>query len=391
MVAVKTRKLARAAEARAQKDGDLSPALRMGFARAAKDLLDLPLAVIGIERSAPSPADAAALCADGALCFVLGAPEAPRAAAFLGAGVVAALIRQQTIGQISSGSSQQEPRPLTATDAALCAPFVEAGFHQIRRLAPQEAQRLGLDDALCCTWVRAVHDVRMALSTQDYGRVVLDLDLGGGLVQGQIALLIQQEQATDHAEAKDAPPPRTGPAEVMLDIPTELDAVLCRMSLSLTALGDLSPGDILPLPGATVDRTALVDLDGQDVARVVLGQLNGARAVRIATRDTDIVKVSGQGAAPARFQSADAPALIRPAQGVSSEPDEMLHASETAKDAAGEPLTLNASPATSGETDAVSFSIEDAAAEITSLAGLTEEDLAEINAAATADVTGQPV
>ena len=43
------------------------------------------------------------------------------------------------------------------------------------------------------------------------------------------------------------------------------------------------------------------------------------------------------------------------------------------------------------EADFEGMSIEDAAAEITSLAGLTEEDLAEINAAATADVVGQPV
>ena len=370
VAAVKPRKILRSEDPVATGDGDLLPALRTGFARAAKDLLDLPLAVIGVTTTPAAEPDVPQLCEDGPMCLVFGTGDDLQRAVLVSADLVAALVRHQTIGRIADSGRGEEPRSLTGTDAALCAPLITAALARVASIAPDAAAKAGLDRDLPCTWVATAHDLQIALGPARFRRITLRIDLGGGAVSGTLELLLAQIPPPDpEPVARDAPPRQ--PASIFLEVRAELDAVLCKLSLPLTALSELAVGDVVPLSAASVERTALVGLDGQEVASAVLGQLNGARAVRLAGSDGQVARIADRGAAPAKFEqaatSAQPPAPL-PKPAPPPMPEETL-----------------------AEPDFEGMSIEDAAAEITSLAGLTEEDLAEINAAATADVVGQPV
>lgn len=366
MAAVKQRKILRSEDPHATGDGDLIPAFRSAFARAAKALFDLPLAVIGATTAPVAEVDAATLCADGPLCFVFMAGDDLRLAALLCADAVSALVRHQTVGRITGPAKGVEARRLTGTDAALCAPLLTEALSRVLVLAPEAAGKAGLESDLVCSWLPTAHDLQLALGASRFRRMTLRIDLGGGAVAGSIDLFLIQKQVLETVSRADPDTPHV-PASIFFEVRAELDAVLCKMSLSLTALSGLAVGDVVPLSGASVERTSLVGLDGQEIACAVLGQLNGARAVRVLGEDGQAARIGDKAAAPAQFEKATAPAsLPKPAE-------------------AAVPVEAQA------EVDFDTLSIEDAAAEITSLAGLTEEDLAEINAAATADVVGQPV
>ena len=65
-----------------------------------------------------------------------------------------------------------------------------------------------------------------------------------------------------------------------------LDAVLARLSLPIARVLELSVGDVLALPRASIDRLGLVGLDGHTVSEGRLGQSRGMRAVRLVAGET---------------------------------------------------------------------------------------------------------
>jgi hypothetical protein len=87
----------------------------------------------------------------------------------------------------------------------------------------------------------------------------------------------------------------------------ELTAVLCKMRVPLRQFSTLKVGELLPLDQAYLYETDLIAINGQAIAKGRLGQMNGARAVRLDQQRTRLVPHNegsfsdgiGHGGAPA--------------------------------------------------------------------------------------------
>ena len=83
----------------------------------------------------------------------------------------------------------------------------------------------------------------------------------------------------DTLEAEGVEPRFLG--DVVMQAQAEVMAVLTRISLPFDELQKLQPGQILPIGAAALQTAALEAGQGQRVADVALGHINGFRAVRL--------------------------------------------------------------------------------------------------------------
>ena len=77
-----------------------------------------------------------------------------------------------------------------------------------------------------------------------------------------------------------------------------LDAVLARVTLSLTRVLDLAVGEVLTLPRASIDRLCLVGLDGRSLSEGKLGQQRGLRAIRLTEAERAMKAAAGANVLP---------------------------------------------------------------------------------------------
>jgi flagellar motor switch protein FliM len=195
----------------------------------------------------------------------------------------AAMLETQTTGRLLDQSA--EPRAPTATDKALCDPLL-GGF--LAALPPAVAgtgydgwvDDLVLGDSLADTRIAG-----LLLDDGDYRILRMNVDLGQGDRQGALILLLPVQ--TVAAAVVVADPPITGPdwaqafADVVNTAPAMLTARLHRFALPLGEVRQLQVGQILPLPGCTVQSVRLIAPDGRVVGQAKLGQLGGYRALRV--------------------------------------------------------------------------------------------------------------
>jgi flagellar motor switch protein FliM len=65
------------------------------------------------------------------------------------------------------------------------------------------------------------------------------------------------------------------------EAPTELEAVLARMTLPMSKVEDFQVDQVIPLAGTTVGSVRLLGPSGEYIAMARLGQVAGKRAVRL--------------------------------------------------------------------------------------------------------------
>lgn len=253
-------------------------ALRLGFARAAGDRLNLPLAVIGAKQSNQSqevPGDAAG---QDWLLLVFDGPEG-RAAACLNPNVVSAIVQAQTIGQVLSGDPGT--RTFTDTDAAIVAPLIEAALTGSAALFDASSDQICLAGLEFTSRAKDLRTLSLAMTEEAYRIFELTVDLANGEQQGHISVFLPEHPAVPDV-AEDA----GEKADLRMDqcsgvMRAELTAALCRMSLPLSDLSGMRIGDILPLRGARLDRTEVLTIDRTRAGIGRLGQCGGLRAVRL--------------------------------------------------------------------------------------------------------------
>ena len=117
----------------------------------------------------------------------------------------------------------------------------------------------------------------------------LPLDLGLGTRLGKIRLALPvYEPPEPRAPATTEPEGQLlGPilCERLMDMPTGIDAVLCRLEVPLGKFSRLRIGDILQVPQDALRRTRMEVFGGVQITKGQLGQLNGQRAVRLVLQD----------------------------------------------------------------------------------------------------------
>lgn len=273
------RKLSAGQDGAADNPRSLLRALRLGLARAAGGGMGLTLSVIGAKQSVCAQDELISKVRDGWLLLMFVSDQGGSAAFCLDPGCVSAIVQQQTIGVVTSGPSPE--RTFTNTDAAMAAPLVEDMMTRARQLVetPEDIASLsGFEYA-----ARAEDKSALVLAmTDDVYRVFnLTVELAGGAHQGEICILLPQCPVADEDQNADILGTGLNLKQASGVIRAELNAVLCRVSLSLTTLSSLSVGEVLPLGPAKVDRVELRAIDRTRAALGRLGQSGGMRAVRL--------------------------------------------------------------------------------------------------------------
>ncbi|AMY69224.1 flagellar motor switch protein FliM [Frigidibacter mobilis] len=297
-------------------------ALGQGFARAAQELLELPLRVVSITESRMTLADLPEALEDRALLALLDGPAEAQGLMVLSPPMLVALLEMRMMGRLSVGTAGANPaaaRRPTRTDAAISADFIDAA------LASFEAALVG-DPAL--VWAGGfrygsfLDDPRpLPLILEDTGyrvfRLVLDLGTGSAAREGGVLLALPAEgrgRLTEVAEMgglqgalpPSGTPPSGWPArmeQAVMAASGQLEAVLARLSLPIGAILALRPGATLPLAEDTLEQLRIEGPGGRLLARARLGQHRGFRAVRLVEEGEE-----GQARAPGGFGQAAAPA-----------------------------------------------------------------------------------
>ncbi|WP_050930323.1 FliM/FliN family flagellar motor C-terminal domain-containing protein [Aestuariivita boseongensis] len=339
-------------------------ALRLSVARAGEDLFELALGMVGGKQARLLPDDLDGVLSDDDMLMVLDCPGGMTGAASVSLPLVGALIQQQTMGRVLDRPADPRPYTDTDTDAALAAPLLEGVLSRACDLAEDEGDQACFRSIRFGARIDDARTVLLALRARRYRIFTLTVDIALGTHQAQVVLVLP-----DHGDARNQDSPDSASAaeraaqSPLLEVETELRAVLARFRLPVSELNALKVGDTLPLPRERLDDTALVTLTDRVVARGQLGQMNGHRAVRL----------MAQLPVP-RLASSDRFDPQLTALAPASESAEAFAAPDM-------PDMPDLSPDLSMD-DLSTLSPEEAADQITALAGLTPDDLAAFDGGA---------
>lgn len=332
-------------------------ALRLAVARAAAEEVGAPMAVIGASQSRCSAESLPDHVAGDRLCLLTEGPDDRLGGVTVDGALVAAIVQQMTTGQVSD-------RPdighgFSATDAALVAVLVDGALVRAATLAETQDDRIALDRKCRPGMMRDARELVLSLEADAYRLLDLAIDVGGGLCQGGLGLILPdpaREPCSEDAGAVAGPGLEQGFGAMRAD----LTAVIGRLRVPLSQLARMSPGDRLDLPRGDLARTELVALNGSVVAIGKLGQSAGARAVRLSPpgqAETEATPLTGSG-------------IARPAQEVATEsPDPTALVRQDAPQRPDIPQDDDAY-----EDHLMQLSPEQAMAEISELAGLPAPD-----------------
>lgn len=261
----------------------------MSVARAADKAFGLALRVNGIRQSRLDLAELVdQLRGDWALYPLLHLDGSVGLMAIDTACTVA-FVEQQTLGQVHLNAP--DLRTLTRTDKALAMGFVEKFLSLFDR---------ALEGAPTAHWTRGYraegaaethHLMALQLDASDYRgfEIMSDIISVSRAVSVRLYLPIKEQGVDSTVNSKSAKPskdaasPKNG-AKMRLAVmaaKVELDAVMCKISLSLSELQALKVDQLLALPRNASQHAQLRDRTGKTSISVDLGQLHGMRAVRM--------------------------------------------------------------------------------------------------------------
>lgn len=271
----------------------LARALRLSVAKIADDLFDMALATLGVRTQEVAGPDLIDHFDDGALLLLLDGPHQRRAAVVIDQALVGALIQQQTMGQVLP-HVDTEPRTMTNTDAAICAPFLNALFERIAELPEAERDRQLVKGYQFGARAEDARLLQLAMEAAQYQLVQMDIDVERGNRQGKMTLCLpvtEIEPLLDDAGTDDdmasggfLKGAKPSLAETVPTLPIELSLILSCLKLPLNRISNLKVGDILALKEGGFDAVEMRTSQGRKVGKGTLGQLDGLRAIRITQR-----------------------------------------------------------------------------------------------------------
>ena len=266
----------------------LPKAFRLSFAKAADELLEMALAVIGVRQQLCTHAQLADLLDEKALLVLLDGSFQRRGMAMFDAAFVGGLIQQQTMGKVMP-APPEETRPLTATDAAICAPFLDDLLSRAAKLPEEDAQRLLIEGFRFGTHSEEPRQLMMALDRPDYDVFHLTVDMAGGVRQGQVMLcfplvdenLTQDSDGSDDTGGARAQKSGSQMERTVLGLTVELNIALARIQLPLSDLQGLQVGQVLDLGVSSFEQAVVQTQEGRRLSRGKLGQIDGVRALQL--------------------------------------------------------------------------------------------------------------
>ncbi|SDD10934.1 FliM/FliN family flagellar motor C-terminal domain-containing protein [Ruegeria marina] len=273
------RKLALSRDERQGDTRSVLRALRLALARAADDAVGLAMSVIGATQARRELDELGRAVPEGRLYLLLSGPGDGLGAICLDRSCVTAMVQQQTLGQVIGQVGPE--RAFTSTDAAMAAPIVDVLMPRAAELAELAADRICLSGYAYCSWAENRRAVLLLLEDDTYRVFDLTVEIAGGKAQGQITLVLPDRP--EAVEEVDGGQSSAGPRmeDTFGVVRAELNAVISRIRLPLSSFAGMQPGDLLPLETPKFDKTEMLTIEGRSVAYARLGQCRGMRAVRL--------------------------------------------------------------------------------------------------------------
>ncbi|GAA6162692.1 hypothetical protein NBRC116590_03960 [Pelagimonas sp. KU-00592-HH] len=250
--------------------------MRRALETAAQDSLGVPLEVRSVRQSSVKHEDLRELFAGfGFMALLEGRPAAGVA---IETPVLGGVVEHQTIGTVlPQGAGERLP---TRVDAALMAPLLDDALARYSQsLETADTSFWGRNYAFGAM-VPEARTLVLALGDGLYHLFEMEVSLAGGAREGRLVMAFP-----DHVEPAEEQEGGDAASETVrqgvLSAHVTLDAVLARVQLPLSQLQGLAVGETIPLEAGVLDRTWLVMEEGGVSAQVTLGQMNGARAVRL--------------------------------------------------------------------------------------------------------------
>lgn len=271
-------------------------ALGQALARAAQELMALPLRVLSVGESRMTLADLPEALEDRALLAVLEGPREGQGLMALSPPVLSALLEMRMMGRLSA--SPPATRRPTRTDAAMAADFIDAALAGFEGGLAGDAALIWAGGFRYGSFVADPRPLPLILEDTGYRvfRLVLDLGSEGAAREGGVLLALPAEgrgqiEAAEAAEAEAAPPDGDGAPQppgwqtqleqAVMSAPAQLEAVLARLTLPIGEILALRPGAMLPLAPEALEQMRLEGPGGRLLMRARLGQHRGFRAVRL--------------------------------------------------------------------------------------------------------------
>ncbi|SMX49949.1 FliM/FliN family flagellar motor C-terminal domain-containing protein [Maliponia aquimaris] len=296
-------------------------ALRRALSRTADILWDLALVTQAVTVEMLDQDEVVEALGPRDLLILLDGPEGLVGVASVAREVMTGVIEVQTIQQVTQ-MPVDEDRVLTQTDAAMMAPLLDGTLSRMADTLVDHPLHGQLTGYRFGAMIEDSRSAGLLLDAAAYRAFRAEVDLALGRRRGALTLFLPERRLKPGQGEADTSP---GPHEEQLSrVPARLDAVLTRVKLPLRKAEALKPGDLLPLPPDVLDKVEITAGRGQLVARARLGQLNGARAVRLQWPVAGGAAKAAAGAAAAAAEEAltdfsgvpdtpDVPALAKPA------------------------------------------------------------------------------
>jgi flagellar motor switch protein FliM len=262
-------------------------AWRLALARAANDLIALPLEIARLSIHRRSLAELLELAPERALIAVLEGPGEGLGMLTLSPPVLAAMIEMQTMGRVST--SAPPLRKPTRTDAWMVAELIDRAMQDLEDGLEFDADLTWTSGFRYASFLDDPRPLGLLLEEDHYRVLMAEVRLGNGAKSGPVMLALPAEGRGRAPK----PAPKTTPAPVAAALFTkalsdqvmrteaQLSAVLHRFTVPLGFVMGLKTGDMVPLSAAALDRIVIEGLDGRRLATGRLGQNRGMRAVRL--------------------------------------------------------------------------------------------------------------
>jgi flagellar motor switch protein FliM len=252
-------------------------AMKLAFGRAGRGIagLGLRMSAFSIERS--SVAALAASAAESTMVLTLAQGGSPGGAVFVDPGMTAALIEAGTMGRVGRG--EVESRAPTRIDALVVAAFLDTALAAFDELAADLSVAATVTGWRPGEMLPAATVLPLMLEDVPMRLFRLGFDFAEGAREGRLTLAMPMDRNRGRGAGAEGLGPQLQNA--VLAARANVRAVLARLNLPLDAVTTWEPGSLVPLSRELLTQVLIEDLDRVTVARGRLGQVNGARAVRI--------------------------------------------------------------------------------------------------------------
>ncbi len=258
-----------------------SKALRLAVEKAADEELDLVLAVIEAKRAVIGHAQLIDEINENHLIVMLDGPDGMRGAMCLDIQIIAALIEAQTMGKVFPRDA--DVRKITQTDAAISVPLIDGILARFEANLTEEDDHYWSGGYAFGVRMEDSRALGLVLDEPDYNifRVTIDVDRGARKGHALLALPVREKPRVT-VGVQSADPAGDGQVSLegrLMGARARLNAVLCRISMPLSEVSGLKPGDTLPISPDALRETLVEAVPKRKVAVARLGQMNGNRAL----------------------------------------------------------------------------------------------------------------